>query len=229
MFDSIPELYEAINDVKAHLSDKNETICNNIKPNNLSLCQINETLICLEKVSRTIKTSNNDNSIGNNINEQSAIILELTDKYSKFNIDEIIETRIKQAINIIKTDNKKVFDEILNSFTEVRTYTIALKKCFDASQEELSKLSMKLNQVTADNTRQTELWQELTHKEEMYKIKVINLIQAFQHEYRNFQRCSNSKMNDIEQILNTVPRMSTPLNQNEGTRIPNPQVFDPDN
>ncbi|MBW0554741.1 hypothetical protein O181_094456 [Austropuccinia psidii MF-1] len=88
---------------------------------------------------------------------------------------------------------------------------------------------MKLNQVTADNTRQTELWQELTHKEDMYKIEVINLIQGFQHEYRNFQRCSNSKMNDIEQILNTLPRMSTPLNQNEGTRIPNPQVLDSDN
>ncbi|MBW0538547.1 hypothetical protein O181_078262 [Austropuccinia psidii MF-1] len=85
---------------------------------------------------------------------------------------------------------------------------------------------MKLNQVTADNTRQTELWQELTHQEDMYKIEVINLIQAFQHEYRSSQRCSNSKMNDIEQILNTLLRMSTPLNQNEGTRIPNPQVLD---
>ncbi|MBW0552844.1 hypothetical protein O181_092559 [Austropuccinia psidii MF-1] len=30
IFDSIPELYEAINDVKNHLSDKTETICNNI-------------------------------------------------------------------------------------------------------------------------------------------------------------------------------------------------------
>ncbi|MBW0572357.1 hypothetical protein O181_112072, partial [Austropuccinia psidii MF-1] len=36
-------------------------------------------------------------------------------------------------------------------------------------------------------------------------------------------------MNDIEQILNTLPRMSTPLNKNEGTMIPNPQVLDPDN
>ncbi|MBW0525044.1 hypothetical protein O181_064759 [Austropuccinia psidii MF-1] len=36
-------------------------------------------------------------------------------------------------------------------------------------------------------------------------------------------------MNDIEQILNTLPRMSTPLNQNEGTRIQNPQVLDSDN
>ncbi|MBW0573514.1 hypothetical protein O181_113229 [Austropuccinia psidii MF-1] len=182
IFDSIPELYGAINDVQKHLSDKNETICNSIKTNNLSLCQINETLMCFEKVFRTIKTSNNDNSFGNKINKQSAIIKELTEKYSKFNIDDIIETRIKQAINIIKTDNKKVLDDISNSFTEVKTYTISLKKCFDASQEEVSKLSMKLNQVTSDNTRQTELWQELTHKEDMYKIEVINLIQTFQTE-----------------------------------------------
>ncbi|MBW0513226.1 hypothetical protein O181_052941 [Austropuccinia psidii MF-1] len=85
---------------------------------------------------------------------------------------------------------------------------------------------MKLNQVTADNTTQTELWQELKHEEDMYKIEVSNLIQSFQHEFRNFQRCSNIKMNYIEQILNTLPRMSTPLNQNEGTRIPNPQVVE---
>ncbi|MBW0547240.1 hypothetical protein O181_086955 [Austropuccinia psidii MF-1] len=32
-------------------------------------------------------------------------------------------------------------------------------------------------------------------------------------------------MNDIEQLPNTLPRTSTPLNQNEGTRIPNPQVL----
>ncbi|MBW0566039.1 hypothetical protein O181_105754, partial [Austropuccinia psidii MF-1] len=88
---------------------------------------------------------------------------------------------------------------------------------------------MKLNQVTAPNTRQTESSQDLTHTKDMYKNEVINLIQAFQHEYRNSQRCSNSKMTDIEQILNTLPRMSTPLNQNEDTRIPNPQVLDPDN
>ncbi|MBW0569465.1 hypothetical protein O181_109180, partial [Austropuccinia psidii MF-1] len=185
--------------------------------------------MCLGKVLRTIKTYNNDNSFGKKIIEQSANIKELTDKYYNLNIDDISETRIEQAIDIIKTDNKKVLDDISNSLTEVKTYTIALKKCFDASQEEVSKLSMKLNQFTADNTRQTELWQELTHKEDMYKIEVINLIQGFQHEYRNSQRCSNSKMNDIEQILNTLPRMSTPLNQNEGTRIPNPQVLDPDN
>ncbi|MBW0582995.1 hypothetical protein O181_122710 [Austropuccinia psidii MF-1] len=184
--------------------------------------------MCFEKALRTIKTSNNDNSFGNKINEQSAIIKELTDKYSKLNIDDITERRVKQAINMIKTDNKKVLDDISNSFTGVKTYTIALKKCFDASQEEVSKLSIKLNQVTADNTGQKELWQELTHKGEMYKIEVINLIQSFQHEYRNSQRCSNSKMNNIEQILNTLLRMSTPLNQNEGTNIPNPQVLDPD-
>ncbi|MBW0526522.1 hypothetical protein O181_066237, partial [Austropuccinia psidii MF-1] len=181
IFDPIPELYEAINDVKNHLSDKNETICNNIRTNNLSLCQVNETLI------------------------------------------------IKQAPNIIKIDNKKVFDDISNSFTELKTYTIALKRYFDASQEEVSKLSMKLNSVTADNTRQTELWQELIHKEDMYEIEVIKLRQAFQHEYRNSQRCSNSKMNDIEKILKPLPRMSTSLNQNEGTRTPNPQVVDPYN
>ncbi|MBW0531495.1 hypothetical protein O181_071210 [Austropuccinia psidii MF-1] len=36
-------------------------------------------------------------------------------------------------------------------------------------------------------------------------------------------------MNDIEQILNTFPRISTPLNQNQGTGIPNPQVLDAEN
>ncbi|MBW0532604.1 hypothetical protein O181_072319 [Austropuccinia psidii MF-1] len=88
---------------------------------------------------------------------------------------------------------------------------------------------MKLNQVTADNTRQTEVWQKLTHKEDMYKFEVINLIQAFQHEFRNSQRRSNSEMNDVEQILNTLARMSIPLNQNEGTSTPNPQVLEVEN
>ncbi|MBW0538325.1 hypothetical protein O181_078040 [Austropuccinia psidii MF-1] len=41
--------------------------------------------------------------------------------------------------------------------------------------------------------------------------------------------CSNSKMNEIEQIINTLPRMSTPLNQNEGTGILNPQVLNSEN
>ncbi|MBW0553222.1 hypothetical protein O181_092937 [Austropuccinia psidii MF-1] len=36
-------------------------------------------------------------------------------------------------------------------------------------------------------------------------------------------------MNDIEQLLHTLPRISTPLNQNEGTRIPNPQVLEVEN
>ncbi|MBW0502318.1 hypothetical protein O181_042033 [Austropuccinia psidii MF-1] len=175
IFDAIPELYEAINDIKSHISDENSSICNNLKTNNSSLSQINKTLMCFEKSLRTIKTSNNGNSFGNKLNEQSAIIKELKDKYSKFNMDEIIETRIEQAINIIKGDNKKVLDDIENSFTEVKKYTIALKECFDTSQQEVSKLTMKLNQVTFDNTRQTELWQELTHKGNMYKIEVINL------------------------------------------------------
>ncbi|MBW0588225.1 hypothetical protein O181_127940 [Austropuccinia psidii MF-1] len=121
ILDSIPELYEAINDIKTHVSDKNSSICNNIKSNHLSLSQINETLMCFETVLRTIRTSNNESSFGNRINEKSAIIKELTDRYSKLNIDDIIETRTKQAINIIKKDNKKVLDEISNSFTEVKT------------------------------------------------------------------------------------------------------------
>ncbi|MBW0466849.1 hypothetical protein O181_006564 [Austropuccinia psidii MF-1] len=88
---------------------------------------------------------------------------------------------------------------------------------------------MNLNQAIPDNTRQTELWQELTHKEDMYKIELINLLQIFQHELRNSQRCSNSKMNDIEQSLHTLPIISTPLNQNEGRRSLNPQVLDVEN
>ncbi|MBW0513679.1 hypothetical protein O181_053394 [Austropuccinia psidii MF-1] len=170
--------------------------------------------MCFKKVLRKIKTSNNDNLFGNKLNEQSAIIKELTDKYSKFHIDDMIETRKNQARHIIKEENKKVLDDISNSFTEVKTQTISLKNCFDTSQQEISKLTMKLNQVTSDNTRQIELWKELTHKEDMYEIEVTTLIQSFQHELRNSQRCSNSKINDIEQLLHTLPRMSTPLNPN---------------
>ncbi|MBW0538775.1 hypothetical protein O181_078490 [Austropuccinia psidii MF-1] len=88
---------------------------------------------------------------------------------------------------------------------------------------------MKLNQVISDNNRQTELWQELRHKEDMYIIELISLIQILQHEFRDSQRCSNSKMNDIEQLLHTLPRISTPMNQNEGKIIPNPQVVDVEN
>ncbi|MBW0571113.1 hypothetical protein O181_110828 [Austropuccinia psidii MF-1] len=36
-------------------------------------------------------------------------------------------------------------------------------------------------------------------------------------------------MNDIQQLLNTLPGMSTPVNQNEGTRSPNPQVLEVEN
>ncbi|MBW0574491.1 hypothetical protein O181_114206, partial [Austropuccinia psidii MF-1] len=46
IFDFIPELYEALNDIKSHLSDKNTSICDNLETNNLSLSQINETLEC---------------------------------------------------------------------------------------------------------------------------------------------------------------------------------------
>ncbi|MBW0575507.1 hypothetical protein O181_115222 [Austropuccinia psidii MF-1] len=57
----------------------------------------------------------------------------------------------------------------------------------------------------------------------------MDYIQILQHELRNSQRHNNSKTNDIEQLLNTLPRMSTPLNQHESTRIPNPQVLDIEN
>ncbi|MBW0504869.1 hypothetical protein O181_044584 [Austropuccinia psidii MF-1] len=59
IFNAIPELYEAIEEIKSHVYDKNSSTCNNLKTNNLSLSQINETLMCLEKALRTIKTSNN--------------------------------------------------------------------------------------------------------------------------------------------------------------------------
>ncbi|MBW0591096.1 hypothetical protein O181_130811 [Austropuccinia psidii MF-1] len=85
---------------------------------------------------------------------------------------------------------------------------------------------MKLGQITSDNTGQTELWQELTQTEDNHKANVINSIQILQHEFRNSQRCNNSKMNDIEHLLHTLPRVSTPLNHNEGTQIPNPQVLE---
>ncbi|MBW0501449.1 hypothetical protein O181_041164 [Austropuccinia psidii MF-1] len=68
IFDSIPELYEAINDIKTHGSDENSSICNNLKKNNFILSQINETLRCFEKALRAIITSNNDNSYKNKIN-----------------------------------------------------------------------------------------------------------------------------------------------------------------
>ncbi|MBW0498058.1 hypothetical protein O181_037773 [Austropuccinia psidii MF-1] len=88
---------------------------------------------------------------------------------------------------------------------------------------------MKLNQVISDNTRQIEFWQELTHTGEIHKIQVINLTKSFQHEFRNFQRRSSSKMNDSKKLLHTLPRMSILLNQNEGTRISNTQLLDVEN
>ncbi|MBW0565857.1 hypothetical protein O181_105572 [Austropuccinia psidii MF-1] len=120
IFDSIPELYEAITDIKSHISHKNSSICNNLKKNNLSLSQINEPLMCFEKVLRTIETSNNDNSFGNKINEKSAPIKELTDKYSKFSIvpdrypipkTQIAHTKISQAVYISTMDALKGFNQ----------------------------------------------------------------------------------------------------------------------
>ncbi|MBW0494462.1 hypothetical protein O181_034177 [Austropuccinia psidii MF-1] len=40
------------------------------------------------------------------------------------------------------------------------------------------------------------------------------------------QRCRNSKMNDIEQLIHNLQRVSTPLDQNEGAGIPDTQVLD---
>ncbi|MBW0470722.1 hypothetical protein O181_010437 [Austropuccinia psidii MF-1] len=44
--DGSKSLYIAINDMQSNISDKNSSICNNIKTNNLSLSQINETIMC---------------------------------------------------------------------------------------------------------------------------------------------------------------------------------------
>ncbi|MBW0460929.1 hypothetical protein O181_000644 [Austropuccinia psidii MF-1] len=74
---------------------------------------------------------------------------------------------------------------------------------------------MKLNQVIFDNTRKTGLWQEIPIKKEMYKIELINPIKG--------------KMNFIEELLHTIPRMSKDLNQNEVTGNSNPQVLDVEN
>ncbi|MBW0463638.1 hypothetical protein O181_003353 [Austropuccinia psidii MF-1] len=96
ILNGIPNLYIAINDMRSHISDENSSICKNLKTNSLSLSQMNEKLMCFEKVSRKIQTSNDENSFGNKLNEQSSIIQELGEKYSKFNIDDIIKTRIKK-------------------------------------------------------------------------------------------------------------------------------------
>ncbi|MBW0461296.1 hypothetical protein O181_001011 [Austropuccinia psidii MF-1] len=205
ILDGIPALYIAINDVKGNISDKTSTICNNLKTNSLSLHQIKETVMCFEKGLRAIKTSNNDNSFAIKISKKSVIIQELTDEYSKVNIDYIIETIINKAISIITGDNQNILVDITNSSTEVKRNTIALKKCFDTSQEDISKVTMKLNQIISNNTRQKELWKEMSIKEEIYKIELINLIQVFHHEVRNFTSFSTSKINEIEQLLHMLP------------------------
>ncbi|MBW0560458.1 hypothetical protein O181_100173 [Austropuccinia psidii MF-1] len=86
-----------------------------------------------------------------------------------------------------------------------------------------------MDQITPYNTRQTKLWHESTQTEDNHKTNVINSIQSLKHEFRNSQRYNNSKMNDIEQLFHTLPRMSTPFNQNEGTRIANPLVLEVEN
>ncbi|MBW0492738.1 hypothetical protein O181_032453 [Austropuccinia psidii MF-1] len=102
ILDGIINFYIAINDVKSHISDKNSSSCNNIETSNLGLGQRAETIMRFGNVSREIETSNNDSKFGNKLNGQSAIIRELEDEYSELNIENGIETRIKQAINIIK-------------------------------------------------------------------------------------------------------------------------------
>ncbi|MBW0516225.1 hypothetical protein O181_055940, partial [Austropuccinia psidii MF-1] len=42
----ILNLYISISDLKSYISDKNSSICNNLKTNNLSLSQINGTIMC---------------------------------------------------------------------------------------------------------------------------------------------------------------------------------------
>ncbi|MBW0542352.1 hypothetical protein O181_082067 [Austropuccinia psidii MF-1] len=150
---------------------------------------------------------------------------ELTNEYSKFNIDDIIRTRTNKATHIIKGDNKKIPYDTTNSFTEVKKNNIYLKKCFDTSQEEVSKLKMKLNQIISYNNRQTELWKGMTIKEEIYEIELINYTQGFQNEVRNATRYITSRMNEIEKLLHTLSIMSTRLNKSEGIRYSNPQVL----
>ncbi|MBW0529264.1 hypothetical protein O181_068979 [Austropuccinia psidii MF-1] len=63
IYDNLNEIQNfdiAVNEVKSHISEKNSSICNNFKTNNLSLSQINETIMCFEKVLKAIKTSNNE-------------------------------------------------------------------------------------------------------------------------------------------------------------------------
>ncbi|MBW0532978.1 hypothetical protein O181_072693 [Austropuccinia psidii MF-1] len=63
ILDGIPNFYIDINDVKSHISDKNSSICNNLKTNSLILSQMNETFMFFEIVLRKIKTSDNDKLI----------------------------------------------------------------------------------------------------------------------------------------------------------------------
>ncbi|MBW0493888.1 hypothetical protein O181_033603 [Austropuccinia psidii MF-1] len=88
---------------------------------------------------------------------------------------------------------------------------------------------MKLNIIIYDNTRKTELWKEMIIKEDMYKAELINLIQGFQNEVRDFTRCNTSKINEIEKLLHTLPIISITLHQSEGIVNSNPQSLDVEN
>ncbi|MBW0550564.1 hypothetical protein O181_090279 [Austropuccinia psidii MF-1] len=85
---------------------------------------------------------------------------------------------------------------------------------------------MNLNQMITDNTRQKELWKEMKIRGDMYKIKLINSIQGLENEVRNSTRCNTNKMNEIQQLLHTFPKMSKPINESEGIGNYNPQVLD---
>ncbi|MBW0523833.1 hypothetical protein O181_063548 [Austropuccinia psidii MF-1] len=74
-----------------------------------------------------------------------------------------------------------------------------------------------------------ELWQEIKIKEYMYKAELRNLIQGFQNEVRDSTRCNISKINEIEKLLHTLPRISETLHQIEGIGNSNPQVLDVEN
>ncbi|MBW0542020.1 hypothetical protein O181_081735 [Austropuccinia psidii MF-1] len=50
ILDGVPNFHIPINDVKSHISQKNSSICKALKTNNLIVSQINETLMCFERV-----------------------------------------------------------------------------------------------------------------------------------------------------------------------------------
>ncbi|MBW0556889.1 hypothetical protein O181_096604 [Austropuccinia psidii MF-1] len=85
---------------------------------------------------------------------------------------------------------------------------------------------MKLNHIISDVTRQAELWEEMIIAEGMYKFELINLIQGFQHKFRNSTRYTKGKINEIEKLLHTLTGIPTPPKQSESIRNLNPQGLD---